>query len=75
MGRIERLILEYLARNPYSRQRAIAAYCHLWLCDEKFLNALQNLYKQGWIDCKFVSDSANIEFYNLWYLTNDVIVL
>ena len=75
MGIIERRIIEYLARNPYSRSRSIAAYCHLWLCDDEYLNALHTLYKQGWINRRPFSDPANMEFYYEWYLTNDVIVI
>lgn len=63
-------ILEYLAEHPYTRQRYIASACHTWLCSEQFLNALHNLYKGGFVDCDYHHDSAQMEFYNLWYLTD-----
>ena len=63
-------ILEYVRDCPYCRQRYIAKACHTWFLNEDFLNALQRLYKGGFIDCRYHHDPAQMEFYNEWYLTN-----
>ena len=70
MSELEIKILNFLSNHPYSRQRVIASRCHLWLCDEYFLDALHNVYKAGLIDCEYRHDFAQMEFYNLWFLTD-----
>lgn len=67
---MERKILEYINEHPYCRQRYIASAYHIWLCDKNFLNALYRLHKDGFIDCESHNDSAQMEFFNLWYLTD-----
>lgn len=64
-------ILRFVACHPYCRQRYIASALHTWLCSERFLDSLRYAYKQGWIDCVSIHDTANLEFYNKWFLTND----
>lgn len=66
---MENKILNYIAEHPYCRQREIASGCHVWLCNQLFLDSLHNLYKNELIDCEFFSDPANVEYYNKWYLT------
>ena len=70
MTDLEMKILRYLADHPYTRQRYIASFCHLWLCNEEFLTSLHNVYKAGLVDCEYHHDPAQMEFYNLWYLTD-----
>lgn len=70
MTELEFTILKFLEKHSYSRQRAIASRCHLWLCDQCFLDALHKVYKEGLINCESRHDFAQMEFYNLWYLTD-----
>ena len=62
-------ILRFVAVHPYCRQRYIASALNTWLCSERFLDSLHYVYKQGWIDCEYHHDPAQMEFFNLWYLT------
>ena len=67
---MEMKILEYLSQHPYSRQRYIAGACRTWLCSEEFLTSLHNVYKSGLVVCEYHHDPAQMEFYNLWFLTD-----
>jgi hypothetical protein len=66
-----RQILLALRNDPYTRQRYIASACHVWLCSERFLDTMQYMFKCGLIDCVSVNDPAQMEYFNLWYLTDD----
>lgn len=62
-------IYAYIKAYPHCRSRYIASTLHVWLCDIEYLSALQELYKEGKIDCEYHHDPAQMEFYNEWYVT------
>lgn len=66
-----RQILLTLHNYSHIRQRYIANACHTWLCSERFLDTMQYMFKCGLIDCVSVNDPAQMEYFNLWYLTDD----
>lgn len=66
---MEKKILAYLNRWPGARKREIASSLQIWLCDKLFLDTMSKLKNDRLIKSITINDSANMEFYDKWYLT------
>lgn len=62
-------ILRIIAKNPGVRKRHIAHLLGVWQCNSAFLRTMIDLEKEGLIFCREISDPANMEYYDKWYLT------
>ena len=64
---VEEEIVEFLTENPGCRMRTIASYIHKNPVGE-VLPALYRLKDEGKVKSVYHHDSANMEFYDKWYV-------
>ena len=64
-------ILEYLSKYPGARKRDIASELHVWVASKELSNALYELLSEGRVFRRLHRDSANMEFYDKWYVVDE----
>lgn len=61
-------IVKYIEKHPGTRRRYIADDLKIWLCDKAFLDAMRDLEQEKIIYTVVYRNSANLEYYNKYYL-------
>lgn len=61
-----------LHRHPGIRKREIASYLHVWLADDAFLTTMHEMERAGEIYSKTFRDNGNMEFYDKWYIKEEI---
>lgn len=71
MVQMKEQIIEVLREHPGLRKREIASYlyCHHF----KILGAMSELKNAGLIKSISIHDTASMEFYDKWYVAEDVL--
>ncbi len=64
-------VYEYLRENPGARKCDIASELHIWLGDKYLSNMLYELLQEDRVFRRLHKDSANMEFYDKWYIVNE----
>ena len=57
-------IINFLRENPGSRMRTIRSFTHVM----DTMTYLYEMEEEGLIYCVAIHDTANMEFYNKWYV-------